>query len=74
MDQEPKGAFTYLPFGIGSRVCIGQHFAMMETVLGLATILRQFRFGDACSKPAEVNPWITLRPKQPIRLRLLPTV
>ena len=74
LDQEPKGAFTYLPFGIGPRVCIGQHFAMMETVLGLATILRQFRFGDACSKPAEVNPWITLRPKQPIRLRLLPAV
>lgn len=72
LDEQPKRAFTYLPFGIGPRICIGQHFAMMETVLGLATILRQFRFGDASSRHAEVNPWITLRPRQPIRLYLLP--
>lgn len=72
LDQEPKQAFTYLPFGIGPRVCIGQHFATMEAVLGLATILGQFRFGDETSTQVEVNSWITLRPKHPIRLRLLP--
>jgi cytochrome P450 len=74
LDQEPKGAFMYLPFGIGPRMCIGQHFAMMEIVLGLAVILRQFGFEDASSKTAEVNPWVTLRPKRPIQLRLLPAL
>jgi hypothetical protein len=44
---------------------------MMETVLGLATILKRFRLADACCNPIEVSPWITLRPKQSIRLRLL---
>jgi Cytochrome P450 len=28
-EPAPK-PFTYMPFGIGQRLCIGQHFAMME--------------------------------------------
>ncbi|WP_245632293.1 cytochrome P450 [Edaphobacter aggregans] len=62
--------FTYAPFGIGPRVCIGQHFAMAETVLGLASMLRQFRFLLVSSAPAEVNAWISLRPKERIELRV----
>jgi len=69
LDDEPQRPFTYMPFGTGPRMCIGQHFAMMEAVLGLAVILRQFGF-DPHLEPAEVNPWITLRPKQPILVRV----
>ena len=68
--NETQRRFTYAPFGIGPRVCIGQHFAMAETVLGLASMLRQFRFSPTCSVPAEVNAWISLRPKESIQLRL----
>ena len=64
--------FTYLPFGIGPRGCIGQHFAMAEAVLGLAAILKQFRLAPASDDPVGLSPWITLRPKQPIHLRLKP--
>lgn len=34
---------TYLPFGMGPRICIGASFAMQEAVLILATIVREFR-------------------------------
>ena len=61
---------TYAPFGIGPRVCIGQHFAMAETVLGLASMLRRFSFSPTSSVPAEVNAWISLRPRKSIELRL----
>ena len=32
--------WQYLPFGGGPRSCIADHFAMLETTLGLATIIR----------------------------------
>ena len=38
----PRGAF--IPFGLGSRKCIGASFAMMEATLLLATIARRWRF------------------------------
>jgi cytochrome P450 len=55
----PRG--TFIPFGLGSRKCIGASFAMMETVLLLATIARRWRFEVA---PGEIGtqPSITLRP------------
>jgi len=34
---------TYLPFGMGARICIGASFALQEAVLILATILRDYK-------------------------------
>ena len=34
---------TYLPFGMGPRICIGASFALQEAVLILATIVRDFK-------------------------------
>lgn len=36
-----RDRWQYLPFGGGPRSCIGDHFAMMEATLGLATLVRQ---------------------------------
>jgi cytochrome P450 len=33
--------WQYLPFGGGPRSCIGDHFAMLETTLALATVIRR---------------------------------
>lgn len=35
--------FGYLPFGVGARVCIGAHFAIVEATLALAKIIGNFR-------------------------------
>jgi unspecific monooxygenase len=39
----PPDRFAYLPFGVGARVCIGAHFALVEATLALARLIRAFR-------------------------------
>jgi cytochrome P450 len=65
--QLPRCA--YLPFGAGARVCIGNHFALMEGHVLLATIARRFRFALTSDQPVELEPLVTLRPKGGISMR-----
>jgi unspecific monooxygenase len=39
----PPDRFAYLPFGVGARVCIGAHFALVEATLALAKMIGVFR-------------------------------
>ncbi|MDB5503329.1 MAG: cytochrome [Tardiphaga sp.] len=39
----PPDRYAYLPFGVGARVCIGAHFALVEATLALARIIGTFR-------------------------------
>jgi cytochrome P450 len=61
---------AYFPFGDGPRVCIGNHFAMMEAVLILATIARRYRLSVEPGQTLELLPSITLRPKHGLRMRV----
>ena len=67
-DSLPR--FSYLPFGGGPRICIGNHFAMMEAVLVLATLMQRFHVFPVAGERLELSPSVTLRPKNGVRLRL----
>ena len=43
MTGTPPDRFAYLPFGVGARVCIGAHFALVEATLALAKMIAAFR-------------------------------
>jgi len=58
--------YAYFPFGGGPRICVGNYFAMMETVLLLATLGQRFRFKLKPEHPVELMPAMSLRPKDGI--------
>lgn len=64
--------FAYFPFGGGSRQCIGESFAWMEGVLAIATIARQWRMTYLGDAPPVPQAKITLRPRDPVMMRLTP--
>ncbi|MEG9437273.1 cytochrome P450 [Edaphobacter sp. HDX4] len=62
--------FAYFPFGAGSRQCIGESFAWMEGVLAIATIASRWRMTYLDSAPPVPQAKITLRPRNPLMMRL----
>lgn len=60
--------FAYFPFGGGSRLCIGEPFAWMESVLLVATILQRWRLELVPGYPVALKPTITLRPRHGMRM------
>ena len=63
--------YAYFPFGGGPRVCIGNTFALMESVLVLATLLQSCRFQLAPDQNIVLQPAVTLRPRDGIQMKLL---
>ena len=68
--KEDRPAFSYFPFGGGSKMCIGESFARMEGILILATLLQRFKITLVPDQTIEPEPLVTLRPKNGIRMRL----
>lgn len=65
---------AYMPFGAGPRVCIGNHFALMEAHVVLATILQHVRIDRTDTREVEPEPLVTLRPKGGVQARITPRI
>ena len=62
--------FACFSFGGGPRLCIGQPFEMLESVLILSTIAQQWQLRLAADQRTELLPALTLRPKYGMRMQL----
>jgi cytochrome P450 len=61
---------AYLPFGLGSRVCIGREFALMEAKIIASKLLSQLEFSPLSNTPPEPEPAITLRVRGGVPLKI----
>jgi len=55
--------FAFFPFGGGPRICIGNHFAMMELMMAVPMILQRFRLSLVPGHPIAFEPLVALRAK-----------
>ena len=69
---EDRPRLAYLPFGAGPRRCIGEEFALVEATLALASIAQRFRVEPASDRRVAPKPLLTLRPAEPILVRIEP--
>ncbi len=73
VDPKDRAKYTYLPFGGGARVCIGNAFAMMEAQIVLAKIVQSWSADLLPLTKLELDPVITLRPRGGLRMRIRAT-
>jgi cytochrome P450 len=55
--------YVYMPFGAGPHICVGAHFAMIETVLTVASVIQKWRLDLAPEAVVEPVALISLRPR-----------
>lgn len=67
--EAERPRYAWFPFGGGPRACIGQHFSMLESVIALAMILREYEF-EAVDTEIAVSAGITLNTLGPARCRI----
>ena len=66
----PPDRFAYLPFGVGARVCIGAHFALVEATLALAKIIGAFRVELLDKEPVMPIGVVTTQPDRSPMFRI----
>lgn len=62
--------FSYMPFGGGPRLCIGNNFALMEMQFVLAMMIKRYKFSLVEDQEIDINPLITLRPRHGIKVKV----
>lgn len=65
-----RDRWQYLPFGAGPRSCIGDHFAMLEATLALATMIRRTEILSLDADFPMIVPFTTVA-AEPIRAKVL---
>lgn len=63
--------YTYIPFGLGPRICMGERLAYLEMRTFLLKAISSYRFSlNEKSADVSINPQVSLRPNKEILLTL----
>ena len=66
-DIEP---YSYFPFLLGRRACLGEHFAMVEGIVLLAMLVRRYRLTLVSDELHRTRPISTLRFERPLMMNV----
>jgi len=64
--------FAYFPFSDGPRTCLGERFAVLESMIAISAIVQRFDLQLLPGQKVEPEPMITLRPRGPLLMRVCP--
>jgi len=65
-----RNRFAYLPFGLGPRACIGEHFALIEMHAHVIMLARRFELSLVPGQVIEVEPQVNLRTRRPVHMHV----
>jgi len=69
-DAEERHRFSYIPFAVGPRHCIGENIAMFEMLVHVHAMSRRFRLTRAGNEPIEIEAQINLRPRSELMMNV----
>ncbi|XP_074660642.1 cytochrome P450 3A9-like [Tubulanus polymorphus] len=69
-NREGMHPCSFIPFGLGPRVCIAQRLALFEAKVGLATVLQNYRFVPCKETTIPLQKNSFGQPKSPIILKM----
>lgn len=70
--EKPKHRLAYMPFSAGPRVCVGNHFALTEGPLLIASIAQRCELRIPGDRPVEPELRVTVKPKGGLRMSIHP--
>lgn len=70
--EKPLHRLAYMPFSAGPRVCVGNHFALTEGSLLIASVAQRYRLCLPVDKPIEPELRVTVKPKGGLRMSIFP--
>ncbi len=68
---DPRRRFAYFPFSDGPRSCLGERFAILESLIAIAAVVQRYDLQLVPGQDVKPEPMITLRPGGQM-MRLVP--
>ena len=53
--KDQRHSMAYLPFGAGPRICLAERFGLMQAMIGVTLMLKNFRFSVCEKTPKQLN-------------------